>query len=101
MPLTSKQRAFLRKKAHPIDPILRIGKEGIGSNTRSSILDAIDSRELIKVKIMQNCEMKKEDVVTAISQWKEIEIVGMIGKTIILYKENKDDPVFSLEMKSI
>ena len=50
MKLTSKQRAFLKKKAHELNPIVRIGKDGLQETVIDSILSAIDSRELIKVK---------------------------------------------------
>ena len=52
MALTSKQSAFLKKKAHELDPLVRIGKDGITDSLIQSILEAIDSRELLKVKIL-------------------------------------------------
>ena len=101
MELTSKRRAYLRKKAHDLDALVRIGKEGVTDNLIQSILDAIESRELIKVKILQNCEEEKMQIMEELSQCKEFEVVGIIGRTIILFKENKDKPVISLELKSI
>lgn len=101
MELTSKRRAYLRKKAHDLDALVRIGKEGVTDNLIQSILDAIESRELIKVKILQNCEEQKMEIMEQLSQCKEFEVVGIIGRTIILFKENKDKPVISLELKSI
>ena len=101
MELTSKRRAYLRKKAHDLDALVRIGKEGATDNLIQSILDAIESRELIKVKILQNCEEEKMEIMEQLSQCKEFEVVGIIGRTIILFKENKDKPVISLELKSI
>lgn len=86
--------------AHSIEPIVRIGKEGIGENIQKSIIDAITSRELIKVKILQNCE-NKEEVIEKLRNWEEIEVVGTVGSIIIIYKENKDKPVFSLDMKRL
>lgn len=101
MELTSKRRAYLRKKEHDLDALVRIGKEGVTDNLIQSILDAIESRELIKVKILQNCEEEKMEIMEQLSQCKEFEVVGIIGRTIILFKENKDKPVISLELKSI
>ena len=101
MELTSKRRAYLRKKAHDLDALVRIGKEGVTDNLIQSILDAIESRELIKVKILQNCEEEKMEIMEQLSQCKEFEVVGIIGRTIILFKENKDKPVISLGLKSI
>ncbi|WP_410208133.1 ribosome assembly RNA-binding protein YhbY [Fusobacterium sp.] len=101
MELTSKRRAYLRKKAHDLDPLVRIGKEGITDNLIQSILDAIESRELIKVKILQNCEEEKQKIMDELSTYKEFQVVGIIGKTIILFKENTEKPVISLELKGI
>ncbi|MDU1911653.1 ribosome assembly RNA-binding protein YhbY [Fusobacterium sp.] len=101
MALTSKQRAFLKKKAHELNPLVRIGKDGITDSLIQSILEAIDSRELLKVKILQNCEKGKDEVLEELSNCNEFEIVGIIGRTIILFRENKDKPTISLELKSI
>lgn len=101
MVLASKQRAFLKKKAHELNPLVRIGKDGITDSLIQSILEAIDSRELIKVKILQNCEKEKDEVLEELSKCNEFEIVGIIGRTIILFRENKDKPAISLELKSI
>lgn len=101
MELTSKRRAYLRKKAHDLDAIVRIGKDGITDNLIKSILDAIQSRELIKVKILQNCEDEKEEIMEELSRCREFQVVGIIGRTIIIFKENKEKPVISLELKSI
>ena len=94
MSLTSKQRSFLRKQAHDLEPLVRIGKDG-------SILEAINSREILKVKILQNCEKEKEEILEELSARDEFEVVGLIGRTIILYRENTDKPVISLEVKGI
>ena len=101
MTLTSKQRAFLKKRAHELDPLVRIGKDGITDSLIQSILEAIDSRELLKVKILQNCEKEKNEVVEELSSCNEFEVVGIIGRTVILFRENKDKPTLSLELKSI
>ncbi len=101
MTLTSKQRAFLKKRAHELDPLVRIGKDGITDSLIQSILEAIDSRELLKVKILQNCEKEKNEVVEELSNCNEFEVVGIIGRTVILFRENKDKPTLSLELKSI
>ena len=101
MALTSKQRAFLKKKAHELNPLVRIGKDGVTESLIQSILEAIDSRELLKVKILQNCEKEKEEVLEELSKCSEFEIVGIIGRTIILFRENRDKPTISLKLKSI
>ena len=58
MELSSKQRVFLKKMAHEIDPVVRIGKDGIDDDVIESIANAVKKRELIKVKILQNSEVE-------------------------------------------
>lgn len=99
--LNTKQRAFLKKKAHSLDSIVRIGKEGYSENTMQGISDVIKSRELIKVKILQNCETDKHEIGEKIALGTESEVVSIIGRTIILYKENKENPVISLELRKV
>lgn len=101
MSLTSKQRSFLRKQAHDLEPLVRIGKDGVTENLIQSILEAINSREILKVKILQNCEKEKEEILEELLARDEFEVVGLIGRTIILYRENTDKPVISLEVKGI
>ena len=102
--MTSKQRAFLKKEAHDLEPIVRIGKEGLTDNIVKSLLDAINSRELIKVKILQNLDADKDEareLAEELSKKSGAELVGIIGKIMIFYKENKDKPVISQKLKSI
>ena len=69
--MNSKKRAFLKKKAHNLEAIVRIGKDGLNQNIIQSILDAIESRELIKVKILQNCEEEKTVIYSKLMDNKE------------------------------
>lgn len=101
MNLTSKKRAFLRKKAHNLDAICRIGKDGYTDTVADGILDAITPRELIKVKILQNSEVDKQEVAYKIADSINAEVVGIIGRTIIFFKENEDKPTISLELKAV
>ena len=102
--MTSKQGAFLKKEAHDLEPIVRIGKEGLTDNIVKSLLDAINSRELIKVKILQNLDADKDEareLAEELSKKSGAELVGIIGKIMIFYKENKDKPVISQKLKSV
>ncbi|MCQ8211752.1 ribosome assembly RNA-binding protein YhbY [Cetobacterium somerae] len=101
MSLTSKRRAFLRKRAHNLEPIFRIGKEGFSETLAQGVLEALTPRELIKVKILQNSEVDKNEVAYEIAEAIEAEVVGIIGRTIIFYKENQDKPTISLELKAV
>lgn len=99
--MNNRQREYLRKAAHDLEPMVRLGKEGFTDNQAQSILDVIESRELIKVKILQNSRVEKEEVAKEIEEKTGCEVVGIIGKTIILFKENSEKPKISAEIKNI
>lgn len=99
--MNSRQREYLRKAAHDLEPMVRLGKDGFTDNQAQSILDVIESRELIKVKILQNSRVEKEEVAKEIEAKTGCEVVGIIGKTIILFKENTEKPKISAEIKNI
>ncbi len=101
MSLTSKQRAFLKRKAHNLDAICRVGKDGFSDSLAQGVLDALNTRELLKVKILQNSEVEKREVAYQIAGAIEAEVVDIIGRTIILYKENEEKPTISLELKQV
>ena len=54
MELTSKQRAQLRGMAATMDTILHVGKDGIGDNLVKQANDALEARELIKGRVLEN-----------------------------------------------
>ena len=86
--LTGKQKSYLRSEAHHLKPLLQVGKLGVNENLIEQIEDVLEKRELIKVSVLQNCEMDKKDVAEAISEKADAHIVQVIGSTIVLYKES-------------
>lgn len=102
--LSSKQRAFLKKEAHKIDPIVRIGKEGLGESISDNLSTALTAKELVKVKILQNSDKNKEEVYKIaedLAESTKSEVVAVIGRIIIFYKENDEKPIISSELKGI
>ncbi|MFC0557982.1 ribosome assembly RNA-binding protein YhbY [Halalkalibacter alkalisediminis] len=89
--LTGKQKRFLRSKAHHLNPIFQVGKAGVNDNMTKQIEDALEARELIKVSILQNCDEDKDEVAEKIVSQTKAELVQLIGHTIVLYKESKEN----------
>jgi RNA-binding protein len=89
--LTGKQKRFLRSKAHHLDPIFQVGKGGVNENMVKQIVDALEKRELLKVSVLQNCEDDRYDVAEQLSEGAKAELVQVIGHTIVLYKESKEN----------
>lgn len=94
--LTGKQKSYLRSEAHHLKPIFQVGKLGVNENLIEQITDVLEKRELIKVSILQNCEMDKHDVAEAFENDADAEIVQIIGNTIVLYKESTEDKQIKL-----
>ncbi|MCI5222061.1 MAG: ribosome assembly RNA-binding protein YhbY [Candidatus Electrothrix sp. AR4] len=88
--LNGKQKKFLRGLGHHLDPIVYVGKEGITENLEQSLLDALKSRELIKVKLGQNCEVPKKEAAEQLAEITGAALVQLIGKTVLLYQINRD-----------
>lgn len=92
MELSSKQRAFLKKMAHEIDPIVRIGKDGIDDDVIESIANAVKKRELIKVKILQNSEVEvARELGNELASKTKSVFVDSIGRILIFFKANNKD----------
>ncbi len=92
MTITSKQRAYLRSLAMNIDPIFRIGKDGITPELCESIRDALNARELIKVAVLKNCFDDPKELLQILSERTGSEPVQVIGRKMVLYKPNRKDP---------
>jgi RNA-binding protein len=89
--LTGKQKRFLRSKAHHLTPIFQVGKGGVNENMIKQIADVLEARELIKVSILQNCDDDRDTVAEQLSRGAKAELVQVIGNTIVLYKESREN----------
>ena len=89
--LTGKQKRFLRSKAHHLNPIFQVGKGGVNENMIKQISEALETRELLKISVLQNCEEDRDDVAAALSTGAAAELVQIIGNTIVLYKESREN----------
>jgi RNA-binding protein len=92
MDLTSKQRSQLRGLANSLDTILQVGKDGLGENLVKQANDALEARELIKGKALENCELTAREAAEALAKATRSEVVQIIGTKFVLYRQshNKD-----------
>ena len=87
--LTSKQRAYLRSLASNEPTIMQIGKGGISENLIKTVSDALEARELIKLGVLENSGEEAREVAEALAEATCAEVVGVVGKTVILYRESE------------
>ena len=89
--ITSKQRAFLRKQANGLEPIFQIGKAGITDEVISQLALALETRELIKVHILETALLDTKEALQEVAQKLKAEPVQAIGSKFIIYKRaNKE-----------
>jgi RNA-binding protein len=90
--MTSKQRAYLMSLAHDLQPIFQLGKSSLTPEFAESIREAFQTRELMKISVLNNCGDDPRALAETLAGRTKSQVVQIIGKKIVLYKENKDDP---------
>ena len=88
---TSKQRAYLKSLAMTMDPIFQIGKNSLTPELTAAVDEALAARELIKISVLQNCLDDPHELAAVVAERTHAEVVQVIGRKIVLYREGKDD----------
>ena len=86
--ITSKERAYLRGLANSIPAIMQIGKGGIGENLIKTVSDALEARELIKLTVLENSMESPKDMANDLAEATGADVVGVVGRKVILYRES-------------
>lgn len=94
--LTSKQRAYLRGLANSEPAIMQIGKGGIGEKLIKTVSDALEARELIKLSVLETCEYTPREAADAVAAATSADVVGVIGRRILLYRESVNHKTIEL-----
>lgn len=94
--LTGKQKSFLRSLGMKESPVVNIGKEGLTPAVVASARDVIKKRELIKVRVLQNCLEEPKNVIATLAERSDADLVQVIGRNGLLYKKNFDKPKIEL-----
>jgi len=93
--LTSKQRRFLKQLSHHLNPMLQMGKEGASPQFIQQLLEQLERHELIKVRILNNCDWSKEAVQTTLTE-ADITLVQRIGHVLTVYRRSEENPELKL-----
>jgi len=94
--LTGKQRSFLKGKAHNMDPIVQIGKDGITENVIAQVDETLEARELIKLRVLNNSLYGAKEAAHELAEACKAEFIQAIGNVFVLYRENKDIKRYNL-----
>ena len=96
--LTTKQRAYLRSLATHIDTIMQIGKGGVGDAMVKTDCDALEARELIKMKVLENSGEAVRDVAEEQAEACGAVLVTVIGNKLVLYRQASDPKRRKIEL---
>ena len=88
--MTSKQRAYLMSLASTLSPIFQVGKSSLTPELTEAIGEAFNTRELIKIAVLKNCFDDPREIAEMVAGRTHSQVVQVIGKKIVLYKEGKD-----------
>ena len=94
--LGSKQRQFLRRLAHALSPLVRIGKAGLTDAVVGETGGALQAQELIKVRIDVDESAGRKDLAAQLATATDAQLAGTIGKIAILYRERDEEPEIKL-----
>ena len=89
--LNSKERAYLRGLANNLDPIFQVGKGGISEEMCKQISNALEARELIKIKVLQNSDYSSAEAANVIAKSIGADVVASVGNKFILYRESENN----------
>ena len=88
--LTGKQRSFLKKLAHRLEPTVFLGKGGLTENIKKELVTGFESRELVKVKLQEGCELSPKETANQLAEELNAEFVQAIGHKFVLYRASEE-----------
>ena len=97
--MTSKQRAYLKSLAMKLDPVFNVGKASITPEFTVAISEVLETKELIKIAVLKNCMDEPKEIAEVLAERTHSNVVQVIGKKIVLYKESRDNKKIELPKK--
>ena len=94
--MTSKQRAYLMSLASNLDPVFQIGKSSLTPEITVAVEECFNTHELIKINVLKNCFDDPKEMAYMLAERTQSQVIQVIGKKIVLYKENKDNKKIEL-----
>ena len=94
--LTGKQRSYLKGIANTMDPLFQLGKSGITENFIKQIDTTLETREIVKVKILKNSDLDPTEAANQIADELNAEFVQSMGSKFVIYRESKENKKIEL-----
>ncbi len=94
--LKGKQRSYLKGKAHNMDPLFQVGKDGITENVIDQVDEALAARELIKLRALNNSLYTAKEAAEELAEACNAEFIQAIGNVFVLFRQAKKDSRYKL-----
>ncbi|EGY79606.1 MAG: ribosome assembly RNA-binding protein YhbY [Peptoniphilus sp.] len=94
--LTGKQRSYLKSIANTLNPLIQVGKGGIGDGVLSQIDKSLEDHELVKITVLKNSPVEAREIVEEILDATNAEFVQQIGNKLTIYRESKENKKIEL-----
>jgi RNA-binding protein len=94
--LSGKQRRHLRALGHHLDPVVQLGKSGLTDGALSAIAQALDTHELVKVRVGTECPEDRHDLAGRLGPALSAELAGLTGRTMLIYRRHPKEPKIKL-----
>lgn len=96
--ITTRQRSKLRAMAHSLTPVVIVGKEGVTEQVLKSVNDVLEARELIKIRLLNNCSLTTREVSAKICEELNAEGVQCIGSIVVVYRLSSKKDIVHIEI---
>lgn len=96
MLLSGKQRRHLRALAHPLKPLVQLGKGGIDDGLVAALDRALLDHELVKVKIGEHADLDRHTAADRLAKQTHSSVAQVLGNIVLLYRAHPDKPQISL-----
>ena len=90
--LNGKQRRYLRALGHHCDPVVQVGKDGISEGLVAALDVALDTHELVKVRLGESAGADRRALGAAVAEAAGGELVQVLGRTVLVYRRRNKDP---------
>jgi RNA-binding protein len=94
--LTGKQKRYLRSLGNPLNPVVRLGKDGLDDGVVGAVNEALERHELIKVKLELGGSEDRFEAADFLAEQTKSEVAQVMGGTILLYRKHPKEPKISL-----
>lgn len=86
LPLSSRDRAALRRTGQKLPAWVTIGKAGLTDEIVQATDECLAGNELIKVRLLRDCPIERSEAAGLLAERTGAECPGQIGRTFLLYR---------------